>query len=138
MVTISKAPLEKLEAFKKRMSQNFKWVSSENSDFNRDFQVSFTEEEISGKAFYNYQENTTFPVKEAPGISVFVFGKDEQIYHTYSAYARGLENIITAYNLLDIVPKGRDEENLSYGMEWLRHKDRYSDETFIDPYTQKK
>jgi len=128
MVTVSKAPLEKLEAYKKRMGWNIKWASSANSDFNRDFHVSFSEDEIAGKAFYNFQENTTFPEKEAPGISVFVIDKDGQIYHTYSAYARGLENLIGAYHLLDIVPKGRDEEGLSYGMEWLRHKDRYDDE----------
>ena len=139
MITISKAPLEKLEAFKKRMNWSFKWVSSQNSDFNRDFHVSFTKDEIdSGKGFYNYETDVIFPTKEAPGISVFAMDKeDEQIYHTYSAYARGLENFLTAYHLLDIVPKGRDEEELSYGMEWVRHKDRYEDETFIDPYTLK-
>jgi predicted dithiol-disulfide oxidoreductase (DUF899 family) len=139
MITVSKAPLEKLEAFKKRMNWNFKWLSSENSDFNRDFHVSFTEDEIkTGKGHYNFEESSTFLTKEAPGISVFVIDRDGQVYHTYSAYARGLENFLTAYHLLDIVPKGSDEEGLSYGMEWLRHKDRYGDETFIDPYTLKK
>jgi predicted dithiol-disulfide oxidoreductase (DUF899 family) len=139
MATISKAPLEKLEAFKKRMKWNFNWLSSENSDFNRDFHVSFTDEELEkGKGHYNFEETEMFGTKEAPGISVFVLDTDGQIYHTYSAYARGLENFLTAYHLLDIVPKGRDEDEFSYGMEWLRHKDRYGDETFIDPYTLKK
>lgn len=139
MVTVSKAPIEKLESFKKRMNWNFSWLSSENSDFNEDFQVSFTDEEIrQGKGHYNFEETELFGTKEAPGVSVFVRDEDEQIYHTYSAYARGLENFITAYHLLDIVPKGRDESEFSYGMEWLRHKDRYGDETFIDPYTLKK
>jgi predicted dithiol-disulfide oxidoreductase (DUF899 family) len=139
MVTISKAPLEKLEAFKKRMNWNFGWFSSHHSDFNRDFDVSFTAEEIQqGMGHYNFQDSKLFRTKEAPGISVFVLDNDGQIYHTYSAYARYLENFLTAYHLLDIVPKGRDEDEFSYGMEWLRHKDRYGDETFIDPYTLKK
>ena len=139
MVTISKAPLEKLETFKKRMNWNFSWLSSENSYFNQDYHVSFTDEELKlGKGHYNFEKSKLFGTKEAPGISVFTKNKDGQIYHTYSAYARGLENFITAYHLLDIVPKGRDEGEFSYGMEWLRHKNRYGDETFIDPYTLKK
>ena len=136
--TISKAPLEKLESFKKRMNWSFNWLSSENSDFNRDFRVSFTDEELEqGKGYYNFEERELFGTKEAPGISVFVI-EDGQIYHTYSAYARGLENFLTTYDFLDIVPKGRNEKELSYTMEWVRHKDRYGDETFIDPYSLKK
>ena len=139
MITISKAPLEMLESFKKRMKWNFNWLSSENSDFNEDFHVSFTDEELKqGKGHYNFEETKLFGTKEAPGISVFVRDENGQIYHTYSAYARGLENFITAYHLLDIVPKGRNEGGFSYGMEWLRHKDRYGEDTFIDPYTLKK
>lgn len=127
MVTVSKAPLAKLDAFKKRMGWTFKWVSSANSDFNRDYHVSFTEDELAGRANYNFRENTTFPVKEAPGISVFTMDDSSEIFHTYSAYARGLENFMGAYTLLDITPKGRGESNFSYGMEWLRLKDRYDD-----------
>jgi len=139
LVTISKAPLEKLEAFKKRMNWKFNWLSSHNSDFNRDFHVSFTDEELErGKGYYNFEESELFGTKEAPGISVFAIDNDGEIYHTYSAYARGLDNFLTTYHLLDIVPKGRDEKGLSYTMEWLRHKDRYGDETFIDPYSLKK
>ncbi|MDH3693876.1 MAG: thioredoxin family protein [Gammaproteobacteria bacterium] len=135
LVTVSRAPLEKLDAFKQRMGWDFKWVSSLGSDFNRDLDVTFTQEEIEqNKAFYNYQEGATFPVSEAPGISVFRKDTDNAIYHTYSAYSRGLENFIGAYTLLDIVPKGRDEDSLAYGMEWLRHKDRYDDPSFVDPY----
>ena len=85
---------------------------------------------------YNFREGATFPVKEAPGISVFAKDDDGRVFHTYSAYARGLENFIGAYHLLDIVPKGRDEGEFSYGMEWLRHKDRYGDESFVDPYSK--
>ena len=127
LVTVSKAALSKLEAFKQRMGWTFKWVSSAHTDFNRDYHVSFTEDELAAGVNYNFRDNTQFPVREAPGISVFAKDATGQVYHTYSAYARGLENFIGAYTLLDIVPKGRDEGGLSYGMEWLRHRDRYDD-----------
>lgn len=141
LATISKAPLAKLEEFKKRMNWNFNWLSSENSDFNRDFHVSFTDKELEkGTGYYNFEETELFGTKEASGISVFALDDEDdgEIYHTYSAYARGLDSFLTTYHLLDIVPKGRDEKGLSYTMEWLRHKDRYGDETFIDPYSLKK
>ena len=139
LATISKASIKQIMKFKKRMNWNFRWLSSEKSDFNRDFHVSFTEEELEeGKGHYNFEESKLFGTKEAPGISVFVLDKDGQIYHTYSSYARGLEDFLTTYNFLDIVPKGRDEKGFSYTMEWLRHRDRYGDETFIDPYSLKK
>jgi predicted dithiol-disulfide oxidoreductase (DUF899 family) len=135
LVTVSRAPLEKLEAFKKRMGWSFKWVSSLGSDFNRHYQVSFTSEEIDkGEMYYNYRRGKTFPVREAPGISVFYKDESDNVFHTYSSFARGLENFVGAYNLLDIVPKGRDEGNFSYGMEWVRHHDRYDDPLFLDPY----
>ena len=126
MVTISKAPLEKLDAFKKRMGWKFKWLSSFNSDFNSDFHVSFTDDEIAGKANYNFEENTTFPEREAPGMSIFAL-KDGQVYHTYSVYARGMEDFLTVYRFLDVVPKGRDEDNLSFGMDWIKLKDNYAE-----------
>jgi predicted dithiol-disulfide oxidoreductase (DUF899 family) len=136
MVTISRAPLEKLLAFRKRMGWTFKWVSSFDSDFNRDFNVTFTADELERKAAnYNYKYGT-FPVIEAPGISVFFKDDEGTIFHTYSSYARGLDIFIGAYNLLDIVPKGRDEDGLSYSMEWIRHHDRYDDQTFVDPYVK--
>ncbi len=138
LVAVSKAPWQKLEAFRKRMDWDLKWVSSENSDFNRDFQVSLTEEEIRNKnAYYNFREGVMFPVKEAPGISVFAKSGDGRVCHTYSTYARGLENFIGAYHLLDLVPKGRDEGELKYGMEWVRHKDRYDDAAYVDPFAYK-
>ncbi len=138
LVTVSKAPWAKLDAFAKRMGWSFKWVSSANSDFNRDFHVSFTDDEIAGHtANYNFRDGATFPVKEAPGISVFAKDEDGRIFHTYSAYSRGLENFIGAYDLLDIVPKGRNEADLAYGMEWVRLKDRYDDDQFVDPYADK-
>ena len=136
MVTISRAPLDKLLAFQKRMGWTFKWVSSFGNDFNRDFNVTFTEDELERKvANYNYKYGT-FPVTEAPGISVFFKDDSGSIFHTYSSYARGLDLFISMYNLLDIVPKGRDEDGLSYTMEWIRHHDRYDDVTFVDPYVK--
>ena len=124
LAAVSRAPFEKLQAFKKRMGWDFTWVSSLKSDFNRDFDVSFSEEEIAGDVYYNFR-NQRFPSTEAPGVSVLAKGDDGAVYHTYSAYERGLENLIGTYHLLDIVPKGRDEDGLSYDMEWLRLKDEY-------------
>jgi len=137
MVTVSRAPLEKLLAFRKRMGWTFNWVSSFDNDFNRDFHVSFTEEELkSGRVDYNYDTNP-FPVAEAPGLSVFFKDDAGNIFHTYSSYARGLDIFIGAYNLLDIVPKGRDEDNIPI-MSWVRHHDRYDDKVFVDPWNEKR
>jgi predicted dithiol-disulfide oxidoreductase (DUF899 family) len=125
MVAVSKAPLPVLKAFKKRMGWTFRWVSSFDNDFNRDYGVSFTEEEVDGgKAYYNYKAGG-FPSTEAPGASVFRKVDRGDIFHTYSVYQRGLDMFITAYHYLDIVPKGRDEDTLSYTMEWLRLHDEY-------------
>ena len=125
MVAVSRAPLQKLQSFRQRMGWNFTWVSSLGNDFNRDYNVSFSEQEIDAdKAFYNYREQG-FPSTEAPGASVFYRDDDGSIYHTYSVYARGLDMFITAYHYLDIVPRGRDEDGLSYTMEWLRLHDEY-------------
>lgn len=124
-VAVSRAPIEVLEAFKKRMGWDFAWVSSANNSFNRDFNVSFSEEEIKrGDAYYNYA-NKGFPSTEAPGASVFFKDGDGKIFHTYSVYQRGLDMFITAYHYLDIVPRGRDEDDLSYTMDWLRLHDEY-------------
>lgn len=137
---VSRAPIAKIESFKKRMGWKFKWVSSYNSDFNYDYQASFTPEQMAkGKVEYNYTL-MEFPSTEGPGISVFY--KDEQgnIFHTYSAYARGSESTINTYNYLDFVPKGRDEDNLPFTMAWLRHHDRYEDRRLADadrPYWPK-
>ena len=127
LVTISRAPLDQLHAFKQRMGWTFKWVSSHGTDFNQDFRVTFTPEEMSsGALLYNY--GTIRPYSsECPGLSVFY--KDEQgiIFHTYSCYARGLDPLIGAYQLLDLVPKGRDEAGLKSSMAWVRHHDRYGE-----------
>ncbi len=136
LVTVSRAPLEKLEAFKKRMGWSFKWVSSLGSDFNWDYHVSFTpEEQAEKKTYYNYGVHP-FPSSEGPGISVFSKNANGEVFHAYSSFARGLDIFIGVYNLLDIVPKGRDEDNLAYGMEWVRHHDRYGDQSFVDPYIE--
>jgi len=128
---VSRAPIATLEAYKKRMGWSVRWVSSLHNDFNRDYHVSFTPEELqSGQAYYNYA-NGSFPVAEAPGISVFYKDADGAIYHTYSCYARGLDMLNGAYHLLDMVPRGRDEASLSHSMEWLRHHDRYEDRPLI-------
>ena len=130
---VSRAPISKIEAFKERMGWRFQWVSSYQTDFNYDYRASFTAEEIAkGKVEYNF-DFAAFPSAEAPGISVFYKDKDDQIFHTYSAYARGSENTINTYNYLDLVPKGRDEDGLPFTMSWLRHHDRYDDGYLADP-----
>ena len=124
-VAISRAPLEEFQDFRKRMGWSFKWLSSHGSDFNWDYHVSFTQEELdSGEAYYNYAAKG-FSSTEGPGASVFYKDDSGDIYHTYSVYYRGLDMFITAYHYLDIVPKGRDEDALAYTMEWLRLHDNY-------------
>jgi len=129
---VSRAPLPKLEAFKKRMGWRFAWVSSYGTDFNSDYRASFTQDEIAkGRVEYNF-DLVEFPSAEAPGISVFYRDKNGDIFHTYSAYARGTENVVNTYNYLDLVPKGRDEDALYFSMAWVRHHDRYEDGLLAD------
>ena len=133
MVTVSRAPLAKLQKFKERMGWSFNWVSSLDNDFNRDFNVTFNEDELgSGTANYNF-EFKPFPMTEAPGVSVFAMDADGNIYHTYSSYARGLETFMGVYHLLDIVPKGRNESADAYTMQWVRHHDSYGS---ADPFAE--
>jgi len=122
---VSRAPISKIEAFKKRMGWKFHWVSSFGSDFNYDYHVSFTPGHLAqGKVNHNFTLEQ-FPGEEAPGISVFYKDDDGNLFHTYSAYARGTETTMNAYNYLDYVPKGRDEDGLAFTMSWLRHHDHY-------------
>lgn len=122
---VSHAPLAEILPFKARMGWSINWVSSHGTDFNFDFHVSFTAEEMAGgQVDYNYAKRP-FPHEEAPGISVFARDAQGGLYHTYSTYGRGVEVVMATYHLLDLVPKGRNEEGLDYGMEWLRHHDRY-------------
>jgi predicted dithiol-disulfide oxidoreductase (DUF899 family) len=122
-VVVSRAPLAVLDAYKKRMGWRFKWMSSLGSDFNADYHVSHPKGDEP--VYYNY-EMRRFPSDEAPGLSVFL-QKGGHIFHTYSTYARGLDILNSAYNLLDMMPKGRDEDDQPYTMAWLRHRDRYDD-----------
>ncbi len=120
LAVVSRAPVENIEAFKKRMGWKFKWVSSFESDFNYDYQVSFPKDQHD--VYYNYGM-TKFPSQEAPGLSVFY--KDKDIFHTYSTYGRGLDILLGVYNFLDLAPKGRDEGGLKFPMAWVRHHDKY-------------
>ena len=126
-VVVSRAPLLEIQAFQKRMGWRFKWVSSHGSDFNRDFHVSFTEDEREKEqAYYNYKMGS-YPSEEGPGISVFARDEAGDVFHTYSSYARGLDILLGTYNFLDLAPKGRDEDGLDWTMAWVRHHDRYED-----------
>jgi predicted dithiol-disulfide oxidoreductase (DUF899 family) len=125
LTAVSRAPLRKISAFKQRMGWKFPWVSSHGSDFNHDYHVSFTPQEMaSGKVYYNYGLREV-GMEEMPGLSVFARDKPGAVYHTYSTYSRGLDLLIGTYNLLDLVPKGRDEDRLERSMQWVRHHDRY-------------
>ncbi len=125
LLAVSRAPLAEIERFRSRMGWQFRWVSSFASDFNHDFGVSFTPDELAGgEVCYNYGMQT-FPVEEAPGISVFHKDDAGDVLHTYSTYGRGLEVMMGTYALLDLMPKGRDERDVDYRMEWVRHHDRY-------------
>jgi predicted dithiol-disulfide oxidoreductase (DUF899 family) len=125
-VVVSRAPLPEIEAFRRRMGWRFKWVSAFGSEFNADYQVSFTaEEKTGGKVFYNYEFIESFPSEERPGASVFCKNPAGEIFHTYSTYGRGLDILIGTYNFLDLAPKGRDEGGLAWSMAWVRHHDRY-------------
>lgn len=119
---VSRAPWAELQDFRKRMGWTFPWVSSFGSNFNYDFGVSFTPEQLaSGSVVYNYAE-TSDAIEELPGLSVFVRRPSGEIFHTYSAYARGLDLLLGAHMILDLTPKGRDEKST---MDWVRHHDRY-------------
>lgn len=136
MIMVSRAPIDKLQAFRQRMGWDFTWVSSLNNDFNHDFRVYFTDEERkSGLAIYNYA-SPPFPISDLPGLSAFYRDESGTVFHTYSTYARGLDIFLTTYNLLDVTSKGRDEEGMK-NMDWLRHHDRYDDPHFVDPWLEK-
>lgn len=127
VVVVSRAPLAEILPFKKRMEWNFKWVSSFGSDFNYDYNVSFTDDQIAkGEVYYNYAKQKTG--SESPGTSVFFKDSEGQIFHTYSSYSRGGDILLGAHNFFDLTPKGRNE---SETMDWLRHHDKY--DNFINP-----
>jgi len=124
-VAVSKAPLETLKTFRDRMGWQFQWVRSRNNEFGRDFGVSFTPDQVdSGAALYNFGTQPA-PIGELPGYSVFNKDAEGTIYHTYSCYARGLETLNSAYHHLDLMPKGRNERELTFPMAWVRFHDEY-------------
>jgi predicted dithiol-disulfide oxidoreductase (DUF899 family) len=124
---VSSAPLAEINAYRQRMGWGLKWVSSAGSDFNNDYHVTFSPEELeTGEVFYNYAWSKMSGT-ERPGISVFYKDADGTVYHTYSTYARGLDMMNGAYHYLDLVPKGRDEAGLRFNMEWVRWHDKYED-----------
>ena len=125
MAAVSMASTSAIEAYRKRMGWTFPWYSSRRSDFNFDYHVSVTPEQLKGgNAEYNYRPDG-FGQSEGPGVSVFI-RDGQKIYHTYSTYARGLDMLNVAYHYMDLVPKGRDEGS-GNGMSWLRRHDEYPD-----------
>jgi predicted dithiol-disulfide oxidoreductase (DUF899 family) len=131
-VAVSRAPMPRIQAFQNRMGWRFPWVSAFGNSFNRDYGVHFTKEELAAEVNYNYGK-IRFGSEEAPGLSIFYKDEAGEIFHTYSAYGRGLDPMIGTYQLLDLVPKGRDEEGLAFSMSWVRHHDRYGDDYGLDP-----
>jgi predicted dithiol-disulfide oxidoreductase (DUF899 family) len=127
LVVVSRAPLAKIEPFRKRMGWSFKWLSSFGNDFNRDYRVSFTPEEVKARtAIYNFATLAGGP-PEREGISVFYKDETGTVFHTYSSYARGIDMLNGTYQLLDLLPKGRDEDGLKFTQEWVQYHDRYKD-----------
>jgi predicted dithiol-disulfide oxidoreductase (DUF899 family) len=126
---VSRAPIAKLEAFRKRMGWTFSSYSSFGTDFNYDFHV--TLDEAAGSVEYNYQDARALKqagklwMDELPGLSVFL-RDDDTVFHTYSTYQRGLDLLINTYNYLDLTPLGRQEQDEEWSMAWLRHHDRYT------------
>jgi predicted dithiol-disulfide oxidoreductase (DUF899 family) len=125
-VAVSRAPLPEIEAFKKRMGWRFKWVSCHGSDFNYDYHVSFTPEEVArGKAYFNY-ELRDVGMEEHNGTSMFYRDESGTVFHTYSVYARGSEMVGGVYGYLDHLPKGRNETGPNHNLtDWVRHHDKY-------------
>jgi predicted dithiol-disulfide oxidoreductase (DUF899 family) len=125
---VSRTALSRIEAFRRRMGWRFLWVSSLDSDFNYDFDVSFTKEQIAqGKVTYNYAPVSS-QSEDLSGISVFYKDEAGGIFHTYSTFGRGDELLGTAYMYLDLAPKGRDEGGLPFPSAWWRHHDKYGDD----------
>jgi len=133
-VTVARAPLAEIDAFKARMGWTFPWVSSFGSDFNYDFNVSFSAEQIvKGEAFYNYR-NGPLPLEDLSGLSVFYKNEKGEIFHTYSTFGRGAEERLSTYIYLDITPKGRNETGPTHSLaDWVRHHDRYGAAGHVSP-----
>ncbi|HWF48747.1 MAG TPA: thioredoxin family protein [Bryobacteraceae bacterium] len=133
LVSVSRAPLAEIEAFKKRMGWRFKWVSSYGSDFNFDYHVSFRPDEIAARSVYYNYGYQDFLSEEASGNSIFYKDGSGHIFHTYSTFARGDETLDTTYMYLDLTPKGRNETGPNYNLgDWVRHHDRYDAGGYVD------
>jgi predicted dithiol-disulfide oxidoreductase (DUF899 family) len=126
VVAVSRAPLAEIEAYKWRMGWRFPWVSSHGNDFNYDYHVSFTRDDLAkGKVYYNYAMIDA-GIDELPGLSVFLQDEAGDIFHTYSSYARGNEELLTTYMVLDLTPNGRNETGPHHNlMDWVRRHDEY-------------
>jgi predicted dithiol-disulfide oxidoreductase (DUF899 family) len=133
-VVVSRAPLPEIDAFKRRMGWRFKWVSSYGSDFNYDFHVSFRPHEIErGEVYYNYDMRKV-GIEELSGRSVFYKDENDDIFHTYSSYGRGGDLMLGTYNILDLMPKGRNETGPNRNLtDWVRHHDRYDSGGHVAP-----
>ncbi len=127
-VAVSRGPIEKLQAYRKRMGWTFRWVSSATNDFNFDYQVSFPEGTRERGVFYNFEQRPDPEVDELSGVSVFYKDDDGTIYHTYSSYGRGGEMYLPVYGWLDVVPKGRNETKNGNLTDWVRRHDRYEND----------
>jgi predicted dithiol-disulfide oxidoreductase (DUF899 family) len=133
VVAVARAPLAKIEAFRKRMGWRFTWVSSADSDFNFDYHVSFTPEQMAaGEVVYNYRKDKAVS-NELSGLSVFIRNEAGEVFHTYSAFGRGAEEVLGTYMLLDLTPKGRNENGPRFNLtDWVRHHDRYGAGGHVD------
>lgn len=126
---VSRAPMEKIETFRKRMGWRFPWVSSFGSEFNYDFGVSFLPQDLARKNIYNFgTAGSPGGTEEAPGMSAFAKGENGEVFRTYSTYHRGVEALMGIYPVLDMVSKGRDEAELAWPMAWVRHHDLYEEQ----------
>jgi len=132
LAVVSQAPMPGIKEFQDRMGWRFHWISAFGTDFQHDYGVHFTKEELAGEVDYNYRR-THVGLEELPGLSVFCKDEAGEIFHTYSTYARGLEPLVGTYHFLDFVPKGRDEDSLAFTMAWVRHHDKYDDDYVLNP-----
>ncbi|MFM9995560.1 MAG: DUF899 domain-containing protein [Phycisphaerales bacterium] len=134
---VARAPIGEIEVYRRRMEWRARWVSSFGGDFNYDFHASFTKEQLAvGKAFYNYRVEPRMPLEDLSGFSVFYKDDNAHIFHTYSAFGRGAEEVLTTYMFLDMTPKGRNETGPSHNLtDWVRPHDRYGMGGSVDPKT---
>ena len=124
LVAVSRAPFPEIDAYRQRMGWSFRWYSAVPSDFNYDFGVSATPQQRRAGGEYNFRHADEL-MEESPGLSVFAINDQREIFHTYSTYSRGLDPINSGYQLLDLTPKGRDEEDLPWTMSWVHRHDAY-------------